>query len=164
MNYLDPIRDFALRTKHNLETLESLNRQEYTVYEVTQLINSCIGLLIIPQQKYWNKIPRKSIQDLINEGWHVPEATDGFPQIKDLRELMRYLRNAIAHFNIEFISDEEDRLSRLVLWNVDPDTKRQNWRVSLGIPELREFLFKFMKVLDEIIENDNNPKGKIRSR
>lgn len=150
MDYLDLVSDFANRTKHNLETLESLNQESYTVYEVTQLINSCIGLLIIPQQEYWDQIPRKPIEELIEKGWKVPEVVDGFPQVNDLRELMRYLRNAIAHFNIEFETNQRDQLSRLVLWNTNPGTKKRTWMVCLGIKELKELLYKFLEVLKEI--------------
>lgn len=155
MNYLDPITDFAFRTKQNLETIERLNRNSYTVFEVTQLINSCVGLLIIPQQEYWNRIPQKPIAELINEGWCVPEVYEDFPQVNDLRKLMRYLRNAIAHFNIRFESDNKDQLSKLILWNVNPDTNRTNWKVQLGISDLKILLYKFLDVLSEIRDEEN---------
>ena len=44
------IKDFANRTKVNYQKLSP------EAYEVTQLINSMIGLLIIPEQKAYNKI------------------------------------------------------------------------------------------------------------
>ena len=56
------VLDFARRTKKNLEFIEhSLTRDrlnsENDVYEVTQLINSLLGLLVFPQQKFYDAIP-----------------------------------------------------------------------------------------------------------
>ena len=56
------IRDYIERTKLNYERLKA------GPYEVTQLINSAIGLLIIPEQKLYDKITNKMIsKQLLNE-------------------------------------------------------------------------------------------------
>ncbi len=56
------IRDYIERTKLNYERLKA------GPYEVTQLINSAIGLLIIPEQKLYDKITNKMIsKKLLNE-------------------------------------------------------------------------------------------------
>lgn len=44
------IKDFALRTKENYRMVQKGS------YEATQLINSTVGLLIIPQQEQYDKI------------------------------------------------------------------------------------------------------------
>ena len=53
----DFVRDYILRTKENCLRLEQ------GPYEVTQLINSAIGLLIIPQQKLYNEIANNMISE-----------------------------------------------------------------------------------------------------
>src|SRR5262245_31444769 len=105
MMYESVIRDFAERTRKNLRVIEQLQAKGEEVYEVTQLINSMLGLLVFPKEEFVDQIPDTSLQDLQESGWPIPRVSSGFPQAKDLRELIRYLRNAIAHFNLEFIKD-----------------------------------------------------------
>lgn len=45
------LKDFANRTIHNLQFIEERSEQ-YSLYEVTQLINSLLGLIIIPVEAY----------------------------------------------------------------------------------------------------------------
>ena len=49
MQYKDTVRDFAERTIKNLEAIEKMknNNSNADVYEVTQLINSLLGLLVL---------------------------------------------------------------------------------------------------------------------
>ena len=45
MNYESVIRDFAERTRKNLGIIEGLHAEGGEGYEVTQLVNSMLGLL-----------------------------------------------------------------------------------------------------------------------
>ena len=98
MDYQNLVRDFAQRTRANLDTLREVQRTQpdLELYEVTHLINSMLGLLVFPQQGYYNRIPETDLDQLAEEGWPIPEVVGDFPQVKDLRKLMSYLRNAIA--------------------------------------------------------------------
>jgi len=57
------VQEFARRTIKNLETIERLaaerlKSEEPEVFEVTQLLNSCLGLLVFPEQKLPDDIPK----------------------------------------------------------------------------------------------------------
>lgn len=61
--------DFAIRTAYNLkhiikavesEKKKNLKESEYKLYEVTQLINSFIGLLVIPKEHFFNNLDENS--------------------------------------------------------------------------------------------------------
>ena len=145
MDYQNVVKDFAKRTKHNLKLIEENKSRGEEAYEVTQLINSCLGLLVLPQQRYMNSIPKTPIDDLIKEGWVIPRVTGNFPQIEDLNQLIRYLRNAVAHFNITFISDSENEIDTLKVWNVNRGIK--TWEAVLGLHELKTILDKFADML-----------------
>lgn len=59
MIYEDVVRDFALRIQKNLDAIDRLRAKGASeVYEITQLINSTLGLLIFLQQEYVDRIPR----------------------------------------------------------------------------------------------------------
>jgi len=94
--------EFILRTEKNLRTIENLHAQGENVYEVTQLINSLLGLLVFPREVFLNHIPRISRETMIRRGWPLPLEPVG--QVRDLRELVIKLRNGIAHCNIKFMT------------------------------------------------------------
>ena len=133
MNYESVIRDFAERTRKNLRAIEDLQAKGGEAYEVTQLVNSMLGLLVFPRERFLDKIPQTSLSDLEADGWPVPKVVGDFPQARDLRELIRYLRNAIAHFNIEFIGE---KIQSVRVWNTTKD-KRTTWKAEIGLKELR---------------------------
>jgi len=149
MIYEDVIRDFAKRTLVNLRTVEQLYTEGKEVYEVTQLVNSTLGLLVFPQQRYVARIPRTPLKQLESEGWPVPRVRDGFRQVSDLNQLIRYLRNAIAHFNIEFIGDGQNEIRLLRVWNTNPRNRRKTWEAELSADDLRKIANRFIDLLLE---------------
>jgi hypothetical protein len=135
MEYQNLVRDFATRTLKNLEAIEAAvaRDSEAELYEVTQLINSMLGLLVFPEQKYLNNIPKTGIEDLRDRGWPVPKMKGTPPHANDLRDLVRCLRNGISHCNLEFTSDGRV-LTGIKIWTCETDSfgkyvKRDGHRV-----------------------------------
>lgn len=152
MEYHTLVRDFIKRTQVNLEVIESCvtdNRCE--AFETTQLLNSLLGLLILPQQRYYDSIPHTPIHELIEQGWTIPRPVDDYPQVETLHKLLRYLRNSIAHFNVEFHGDN-GQLSAITVWNVPHGALQPDWKARLEFSELRTFIDHFSKLIGDIGE------------
>jgi len=149
MMYEEVIQDFAERTRTSLRAIEKLRTDGKDVYETTQLINSTLGLLVFPQQEYVNQIPRIPLEKLEQEGWPIPRVQGNFEQVSDLNQLIRYLRNAIAHFNIKFIGDAHNEIHILRVWNVDPRSRRKTWEAELSVDDLRKIANRFTDLLLE---------------
>jgi len=158
MEYEDVIRDFALRTKTNLEFIESWSNEDSSksdVYETTQLINSLLGLIVFPREEYMSRIRRIPLQELVNDGWTVPRVIGQYPQAKDLRDLIYKLRHAVSHFNLEFISNIEGQISGIKVWNCDMNKKQEIiWVAELEIEELRDIAYRFIDLI--IKEKDSS--------
>jgi len=98
--------EFALRTKANLEYIEAAwDRREPNVYNVTQLINSCLGMVVFIKECGY--VPQKSIKDF------CPDIE--FETIRDcknsnasLEQFLKRFRNAISHCNIEAYGTPSD--------------------------------------------------------
>jgi hypothetical protein len=148
MMYEEVVRDFARRTKANLVAVERLRASGQDVYEVTQLVNSMLGLLVFPQQEYMKRIPQTPLEQLRQEGWPVPEVRGGFRQVSDLRQLVRYLRNAIAHFNVQFLYDGESQIRGLRVWNEDEREKKKTWEAELSVNDIRGIADRFITLLE----------------
>ena len=122
---------FAIRTLYNLKYIddevkrmkaEEKEEDEYRLYEVTQLINSFVGLLLVPKDaafKYINdnahfpwgstaeRILKKINQDqkenkntyFVNIGDNKYKKKGTSEEMFNAVELIRHLRNAVAHAN-----------------------------------------------------------------
>ncbi|HHT9154908.1 MAG TPA: HEPN family nuclease [Candidatus Tripitaka sp. YC43] len=146
MEYKEFVKDFALRTKTNLELIRQAKKDGEEAYEVTQLINSLLGLLVLPQHEFYNKIPETPLSELEKSGWPIPRVRGNYPQAKDLKELTRHLRNGVAHFNLEFTLSEDHHIDGLIIW--DKDRKgAKTWEAELKIKELEAITNKFTELL-----------------
>ena len=145
MIYEDLVSDFADRTRRNLEVIDGLTDDpESDVFEVTQLINSMLGLLVFPREKFLDRIPEIPLAELKERGWPHITTRPPFKPPRTLRKLVRYLRNSIAHFNIKFRS-EKGEISGITVWNMKG--RKKDWEANLNLEELREFTLKFVELL-----------------
>ncbi|MBT0963971.1 HEPN family nuclease [Denitromonas iodatirespirans] len=117
------------------------------MYEVTALVNSMLGLLVFPQQRYINSIPETPIEELARQGWPVPKVVGNFRQVPNLRQLVRHLRNAISHFNVEFFADDSGQIAGLTVWNVDPRSDRTTWKARLSVSDLDAIAHRFIALI-----------------
>lgn len=84
--------DFIERTKANLENYEG-------DYEVTQMLNSAVGLIMIPQQCLSKQLPNIDIDDSGVFGIYkkdISRSNGGY----SIKNILRHLRNGIAHGHI----------------------------------------------------------------
>ena len=158
MEYQEIVRDFADRTKKNLNLLREIqaNSPDREIFEVTQLVNSMLGLLVFPQQSYVKSIPEVPLSQLREKGWPVPRIVGEYPQVKDLNQLVRYLRNAIAHFNVRFLVDDQRQINGLQVWNVRErwlkGGKRKEeitWKAELSLAEIETITYRFIDLMLE---------------
>ena len=79
-------------------------------YETTQLLNALIGLLFFPNERMSDLIPEKSLLDI--EAWGFRQdcimnaGAHKTPQEIHLRELVKRLRNAVAHCKVSPFPDD----------------------------------------------------------
>jgi hypothetical protein len=65
--------------------------------------------------------------------------------VANLKQLVRYLRNAIAHFNVRFEADNTGQIAGLIVWN--SNRGRTTWRARLTISELEGIALQFVALL-----------------
>ena len=112
--YHEFIKDFSGRTRQNMNVIDAIYNEhspdpDKTVYEVTQMINSLFGMIIVPYEKYKYQIEEKDysdepsyleIQQLINEMRRTKSLRSTYT--RDTRKVsvisfIGHLRNALAH-------------------------------------------------------------------
>ena len=90
-------------------TMQLLNQYQTSIigkvpkseeFEVTLLINCLLGLLIVPKEQCYDKIPLKDFVDLHSWGILPEYVTLPDAQVNNLRQLVRLLRNCTAHGSV----------------------------------------------------------------
>lgn len=121
MEYTDLTADFAKRTLQNLNYVqEQARRGEQGVYEVTQLWNSLLGLIVLPHERAIERLPTTPM----TEFWPQGLTTVG-REPKSPRDLLKRLRNAVAHFNVDFNARTDREIETVTMWNEELDERRR---------------------------------------
>ena len=136
------IRDFVMRTKSNYERFES------GPYEITQLINSAIGLLIVPQQTQYDKIVDCMVSATLLEQLLNSVKTNTYTKKLDLPQIARHLRNSISHAKFEFraekcsLSNEPLQIHSVLF--TDKNTKTgELLEMELTVDLIKDFFYAF---------------------
>ncbi len=79
MEYQRIVRDFVVRRSINLAHIEESLATRCEVYELTQLVNSLLELLVFPEQHYFNQIPKTSLHELKKHGWPSIKVVGEYP-------------------------------------------------------------------------------------
>lgn len=153
-NILD-VRKFAHRTYQNLEIIEQYHKENEpnNALVVTQLVNSMFGLLIFPQQSFFEMIEIEyniPYDEFVQKGWpnfkiikRVAPCTD------TLSCLLRYMRNALAHSNILFVESNDGKIKALKLWNITEylGGTYKDWEIEITVKDLKAILRNFYDII-----------------
>lgn len=111
-NYYQLEIDFVRRTLDLIEQYDVLKEgfPFENQYNHTLLTNCLLGLIVLPKEKSLSFIPKTRIAFVkALKDWGINKSTF-HPDIKDTVELFHRLRNAVAHFDIKFISETPEHL------------------------------------------------------
>ena len=137
MSNFDLEDEFIARTQKNLRAIECLKEKGGEVYEVTQLLNSMLGLLIFPKERrLYEKIQPKSWDTMVEEGWPLPSGDNA--HVSDLEELIRHMRNAVAHCKFNLTTDH-DEISSIEFRDIP-----SFWTGVYDVASLRKFVYMFL--------------------
>ena len=152
---------FAQRTSKNLKYVNQAFEQGGDVHLVTHVVNSLLGIVIVPEQNYsgesFMSIPLEKLY--LDRGWPrwnipVDNPISGKSKTETLGDLMWHLRNATAHGRFWFGGESDSRqLSEVELVVEDAPSGNQvpNWRAYIGGSELYQFCVMLADYIDDSI-------------
>ena len=141
------IKDFVLRTKENIHCGNH-------PYEVTQLINSLVGLLILPKERYYKNIQDNMLDSELLADIRSQIEINNPPKYCSLKYIVRRMRNAIAHFNIVCKADKHThKIDKIVFSDFDDGNtgRAPNFRISLPVDLVQRFVEQFSEAVSQSI-------------
>lgn len=134
--YTDFKYDFIQRT------LQDINN--YTGnYEVTALLNSCVGLLIIPKENLFNVLPTKTVQDFDLETQKL-FINDGRHNTHSVKNIVIHIRNSISHGNFQQKSIHNGQIESLEFQDFNPPDMGGNktFEMIISVDEFKKFAIR----------------------
>ncbi len=153
MKYEDIAADFVERTRRNLQAARRLpSYGDDPFYDFTHLINSLLGLIVVPDQRMQDRLPPSTFDELQADGWGLDVLSETEPGPSDLRALIHGMRNAVAHFRLEPLANEVTReIESVTLWNTNYAGTVRRWGVRFNLSELNSFVERLAAVLQTAI-------------
>ena len=145
------IKELVKRTKFNYSMVQTGQ------YEVTQLLNSAVSLLIIPQQKLFDRIADGMVSERLLKELLKSVTDNTYKKPLDLSEIARHLRNRISHGKVEFkaekqyVSDGPLQIESIEFTDENPKSK-DRIVIEITVDILKQFFEEFStsaSVLDE---------------
>lgn len=144
--------DFALRTKANLEFIEKVYQDGTSgVYNVTQLVNSLLGMVIflkegrlvpaIPLSRFCLYSDVQVILDDNNDCFRV-------------NRFIRRFRNAIAHCRFDVFGSKDD-IQGFIMHDQRPG-QPVDWKIRITTQGIRDFAFG---LVDYVINYHSNSEA-----
>ncbi|MDT3367544.1 MAG: hypothetical protein LIR40_02720 [Bacteroidota bacterium] len=145
--------DFVFRTKKIIKQYDSFQIEKAEKYEVTLLLNCLVGLLILPQQHWFDSLPAYLISQKewgINPN-HISMIKKG--ETKNVKDIARHLRNSIGHYKFKAFENKSTDISSIKFEDFDPQGNK-TFEAIIPISGIRQFTTKLTDVLiDEIGKN-----------
>jgi hypothetical protein len=130
---------FAQRTWKNLEFIAKAGMNGEKVHPVIQAILALLGIVVFPwETSAFDIVKKRKLPALSAEGW--PNWNMSGKRIVELKDLIRVLRHAIAHGNIEFSSDSGNPADVTISFtNIPRGKKESDWLGTITGDQLIEF-------------------------
>jgi len=147
--------DFVDRTKQIIKQYDNgIIPAEKEKYEVTLFLNCLVGLLILPQQKWYDDLPTNITT---SNDWGIDEAEIKIIKNSNLKDedktianIAKHLRNSVAHYRFEVFSDEKKEIKDIEFTDFKGKEKieeEKTFEAKISVESLRKFTEKLTDVL-----------------
>ena len=122
-NYKNIEHDFIERTMKLIAQYEGiLHKYKFEEqYNYTLLLNCLLGVIVLPKERLYSHIPNHRLTKALKTEMGLKKS-DINTDYKTLRDLIHALRNSIAHYSFEIISETDDYLIDRILFRTPQDS------------------------------------------
>ena len=147
--------EFARRSMKNLQFVLDVGAGA-DVHPVTQTISALLGIVVFPWEKSaFRAVKTKRLAVARSEGW--PPWTMSGPRVdsnkvKTIGNLLKLLRDSVAHGNVRF--DSDCRLPsevNVTFENYPKGSDKADWQASIRADQLALFCQKFSAFVEDFV-------------
>lgn len=126
-------------------------------YEVTLLINCCLGLLVLPKEKHLESIPKQKIPTTGSLWGLSRDSVTGVGCEHcgyKLSNVIRRIRNGICHFHVKTLPDGTGEISKIQIKD------RGKFKAILSVNGFKELS---VSLAEHVIQKVNDERKKLKS-
>lgn len=129
-------KDLCERTLVNLEFIKEAKQQDKKVFEVTQLFDSLLGIIvnIKEQDGFLGELYNLKLNQSVKNDWGIPQHIES----DSIGSLIYDVRNAVAHIDVEFLTKESSEI-KSVTFHFDNGTKSRG-KMTFSVIDLEKFV------------------------
>jgi len=151
-NYTDFEQDFVMRTMMLIDQYHEEivpNKPLVEQFNYTLLLNCLLGLIVMPKERALSAIPTDRLTTDFKRSMGLENST--LPGAEtSLRDLIIKMRHSVAHFDIEVVSTDENKMFDIVNFK---DTESKDVFASFEASEVHLFLQFYTDCLHRNIPN-----------
>jgi hypothetical protein len=144
----DPL-GFAQRARENLRIIEESLASKGEGHVVTQVVQSLLAFIVFPKEKhFYDKLKAEPIADMYGNN---PPFVQMIGKTNNMNQLLRHLRNAVAHGLVVFHGHgpegaDSRKLEEIFIEFSDREDENSplNWQILIEGPQLRTFMFEMI--------------------
>lgn len=135
------LQDYAERTLKNITCIKSIaDKRPAEAFEVTEMINALLGIIVFPQQIGKAMIPNQQLSSLLGGLW-PPSVLSMSNDFATLQHLLHCMRNSIAHGNISFTPNDNGDIDFVTFCGkYKRNRKYRKWEMSMPVAEISTFV------------------------
>lgn len=147
MEYRDFIVDFVQRTKRNYMQLKNGE------YGATALINSAVGLLMVPREAMIPKAATVLEMSELHMELKAVVSLNTYPEELTFEQIIRHVRNGIAHARMDVIIKSRKRNNLIDGFSIKDRDKNKGYdfRIELSLELIEKLFFEYSKAVLEKI-------------
>lgn len=178
------VKDFSKRTQQNMDSYKG-------EYEVTQVINSLLGMVIIPKEAFYDELTIRGVDDsniieqiriidsIVAQCDHDNKLYCSYKTKMDAKSFIRHIRNSVAHggkeglyfFPIE--DEKEKQIKSIIFYDTEEDNhkngsnnegSREEFCVEMDYDQVRKLARAVAKLFSLIDSSKNNRRKEMLNR
>lgn len=135
------------------------NKDKSEKYEITLMINSFVGLLILPHEEWFNQLPNDliSLSDWGIDVTHINKIKNKYDDKKSVKAVVNHLRNSVSHYNFIAFENINEEISYIQFKDYTDKSKTiETFDAKIPVENIIKFLDRFSQVMiDKMIINKN---------
>ena len=146
------------QTPDFIERTQKIVKSYHAEWDVTILINCCVGLLIIPFTEISSKKYSKHLNGDINKSeWGIALKDVKIETDYSIKNITRRLRNSIAHNRFVYLpkSDNAKIIGEIKFTDRANGSRSDNFELTVSVEDFRKFLDKLSQTMLEFKEKSN---------
>ncbi|MCB0368391.1 MAG: hypothetical protein KDD45_02870 [Bdellovibrionales bacterium] len=153
--YIKQEHDFIIRTKKIIDQYNKFQIQKTEKFEITLFLNCLVGLLILPQQHWYESLPTDNVSQ---KEWgispkHISTIKKG--ELKNVMNVARHLRNSVAHYNFTVFDNRLNKLSSVQFTDKITEKGKDDiitFEAVIPLKDLRQFTTKLTYTFTTLME------------